>query len=124
MNRYSGYGLSFYLPNPRSEHTFTDANFVSEVEQEKTLPVLVDFWAAWCGPCRVQGPIVEELAKQYAGKAKIGKLDVDQNSATAQKYGILSIPTLLMFQKGQVVWQGIGLQTKESIEAKLQEVAG
>jgi len=107
-----------------SEHTFTDANFVSEVEQEKTLPVLVDFWAAWCGPCRVQGPIVEELAKQYAGKAKIGKLDVDQNSATAQKYGILSIPTLLMFQKGQVVWQGIGLQTKESIEAKLQEVAG
>ncbi len=107
-----------------SEHIFTDANFVSEVEQEKTLPVLVDFWAAWCGPCRVQGPIVEALAEKFGGKAKIGKFDVDQNPIIAQKYGIMSIPTLLMFRNGQVVWQGIGLQSKESIEAKLNEVAG
>ena len=101
---------------------FTDANFNTEVIAADA-PVLVDFWAPWCGPCRVQGPIVEELAVEFAGKpVKIGKMNVDDNMETGQKYGIMSIPTIMIFHRGQVVQQLVGLQTKEKLVAALEAV--
>lgn len=106
-----------------SEHTFTDQNFDQEVIQSTT-PVLVDFWAPWCGPCKMQGPIIEELAGEMAGKnIKIGKLDVDTNQAAAQKYGIMSIPTLAIFKDGEVAETMVGLQSKEALKSKLEYYA-
>jgi thioredoxin 1 len=99
----------------------TDANFKTEVLEEAEKPVLVDFWATWCGPCKVQGPIVAELAELYAGKAKIGAMDVDANPQFSGQFGIMSIPTLMIFKGGKVVWQGIGLHPKEKIEAALKQ---
>jgi thioredoxin 1 len=96
----------------------TDANFADEVEKSD-LPVLIDFWAVWCGPCRMIAPIVEELAGEYQGKAKIGKVDVDNNPMIAGKFGIRSIPTLLIFKGGQVVDQIVGAVPKGSIVDKL-----
>ena len=81
--------------------TFTDDNFEDEV-LKSNVPVLIDFWAIWCGPCRLIAPIVEELANEYEGKAKIGKLDVDSNQQTSIKYGVRSIPTLLLFKDGEL----------------------
>ena len=81
---------------------FTDANFETEV-LNSTMPVLVDFFADWCGPCRTLSPIVEELARDYAGRIKIGKVDVDQNQAIAEKFGIMAIPTLILFKTGKNV---------------------
>ena len=97
----------------------TDANFDQEVLQSD-LPVLVDFWAPWCGPCKLMGPIIEELAKEFEGKVKVVKLNVDENPQTAQKYGIMSIPTLIIFKNGQIAEQLIGLRPKEEISQKLQ----
>jgi thioredoxin 1 len=97
---------------------FTDANFEDEVLSAE-LPVLVDFWADWCGPCKMIAPAVEELATEYAGKAKIGKVDVDSNQTTAAKFGIRSIPSLLIFKGGKVVDQLIGAVPKSAIQAKL-----
>ncbi|MFB1003112.1 MAG: thioredoxin, partial [Bacteroidia bacterium] len=81
---------------------FSDSNFEQEVLNSDT-PVLVDFWAEWCGPCRMIGPLVEELATEYEGKAKIGKMNIDNNPGTPMKYGVRSIPTLLVFKNGEVV---------------------
>lgn len=102
--------------------TFTDDSFENDV-LESDKPVLVDFWAEWCGPCRMVGPVVEELAGEYEGKAKIGKVDVDSNPEVSQKYGIRSIPSLLIFRDGEVVDQIVGAvpkaQLKKQLEAQL-----
>ncbi|MFA5134797.1 MAG: thioredoxin [Patescibacteria group bacterium] len=106
-----------------SEVELTDSNFEQEVLKASG-PVLVDFWAEWCGPCRMQGPIVGELAKDFEGKAKVGKLEVDQNPQTAQRYGVMSIPTLAIFKGGEVAWQGVGLQQKKQLEEELKKAVG
>lgn len=100
---------------------FTDDNFETEVINS-TEPVLIDFWAVWCGPCRMIAPIVEELAAEYEGKIKIGKLDVDENQQTSIKYGVRSIPTLLVFKSGKVVDTIIGAVPKNMIVQKLNAV--
>ncbi|MBM4342014.1 MAG: thioredoxin [Deltaproteobacteria bacterium] len=98
--------------------TFTDNNFQAEVLQSDK-PVLVDFWAVWCGPCRMVGPIVDQLADEYAGRVKVGKVDVDSNQRIAASYHISSIPTLMVFKGGQVVEQVLGAQPKQRIAALL-----
>ena len=100
---------------------FTDDNFESEVLKSDKL-CLVDFWAEWCGPCRMVGPIVEEIAKEYAGKLKVGKLNVDNNSQTAVKYGIMSIPSLLFFNGGKVVEQIVGAVPKKQLVQKIEKI--
>ncbi|KPQ20202.1 MAG: thioredoxin [Algoriphagus marincola HL-49] len=96
----------------------TDANFEEVIKSEK--PILVDFWAEWCGPCKMIGPIVEELAGDYEGKAVIGKVDVDSNPSVAQAFGIRSIPTLLFFKDGQIVDKQVGAVPKAILSQKLE----
>ncbi len=98
-----------------------DENFAAEVLESDT-PVLVDFWAAWCGPCRMVAPIVEELAQEYSGRVKVRKMDVDESQKYAAQFGIRSIPTLLIFKDGKVAGQVIGAVPKQQIQAKLEEV--
>ena len=102
--------------------TLTDANFQSEV-LDSDKPVLVDFWATWCGPCRMIAPIIEELAEEFEGRAVIGKLDVDHNQQVSMQYGIRSIPTLLLFKDGRVVDQLIGVVPKNVLAKKLEALA-
>ena len=103
--------------------TFTDENFDTEV-LGSDVPVLVDFWAVWCGPCRMIAPIIDELAETYAGKAKIGKMNVDENRGVSGRFKITSIPTLLLFKNGQVVQQIVGARPKKDFVSALDSAIG
>ena len=100
--------------------TFGDENFDHEV-LKSGVPVLVDFWAPWCAPCRMVAPAVEELATKYAGQAKIGKLNIDEHQAVPQRYGVMSIPTILVFKNGQPVDQVVGAVPKTHLENMLKK---
>ena len=99
---------------------FTDENIKEIINSGK--PVVIDFWAEWCGPCRMVGPLVEELAKEYDGKVVIGKMDVDENVDTPNKYGIRNIPTLLFFKGGQLVDKQVGAVQKAALVAKVEAI--
>ena len=105
------------------EYKFTDVNFAAEVLQSD-IPVLVDFYADWCGPCKMMAPIIKELAEAYAGKIKIGKLNVDENPNTAVQYKVMSIPTFLLFQNGEKVNAVSGAVPKKELEALLNQMLG
>ena len=98
----------------------TDDNFEKSVLQSDT-PIVVDFWAEWCGPCKMIAPSLEQLANEYVGKFKVGKLNVDDNRATAMKYGVRSIPTLLVFKDGEVAGQLIGAMSKGDLEKRIRD---
>ncbi len=103
-----------------AEITLTDANF-DETISNSDLPILVDFWAPWCGPCRFVGPILSQIAEERADTLKIGKMNVDDNQATAQKFGITSIPTLMLFKDGEAIERIVGALPKPTLEQQLQK---
>ena len=100
----------------------TQENFAREVLQS-SVPVLVDFWAEWCGPCKMIAPILDELADEYEGRVRIGKVNIDEQQGVAAEYGIRAIPTLLLFDKGQVADQIVGLRSKRDLKASFERVA-
>jgi thioredoxin 1 len=102
--------------------TLTDANFKEQVLESLT-PVLVDFWAEWCGPCKMLAPILDDVASDYDGRVKVGKVNVDEHQAVASEYGIRAIPTLLIFKNGQVVEQVVGLKSKRDLKANIEKFA-
>lgn len=99
----------------------TEQNF-DEIIQESKVPVLIDFWAEWCGPCKMLTPVIEELAAEYGGTVKIAKVNVDQQPNLAARYGIRSIPTIIIFRGGEIVEQLVGMQAKEALKAKLDSL--
>ena len=103
------------------ETVFTSANFDADVLGSE-IPVVVDFFATWCGPCRMMAPVIEELAEEYDGKVKIGKLDVDENSDIAARYGVMSIPTIILFKDGEIFSKSVGLQDKEVLKNAIKEM--
>ncbi|HHY86938.1 MAG TPA: thioredoxin [Verrucomicrobia bacterium] len=102
--------------------TLTKENFEKEVLQSAT-PVLVDFWAEWCGPCKAIAPVLDELADEYEGRVRIGKVNIDEEQSIAAEYGIRAIPTLLLFDKGQVADQIVGLRSKRDLKASFDRLA-
>jgi|SRR6185369_9079972 len=103
-----------------SDVTFTDADFKAKVLESK-LPVIVDFWAPWCGPCRMVSPTIDELAKDYEGKLVVGKMNVDENQVPAAQFNVMSIPTVMIFKNGQPVKSIVGAQGKESYKKAIEE---
>lgn len=103
-----------------NEITLTEANFDAEV-LTSSMPVLVDFWAEWCGPCRMLAPTIEELAREYSGTVKVGKVNVDQNTNLAERYGISSIPTIMLFKNGQIIEQTLGVQPKDTLKKMIDK---
>ncbi len=106
-----------------NEKVFTDSNFGNEV-LKSSQPVLVDFWAEWCGPCKMLGPVIERIATANHSKVVVGKMNVDDNPDTPQKYGIQGIPTLLLFKGGEVISQMVGFQSQENIQRNIDEALG
>jgi len=100
---------------------FTDSNF-AELAMKSDKPVLVDFWAEWCGPCRMVGPVVEEIAKEYDGKALIGKVNVDNNPGLAAQFGVRNIPTILFLKNGEIVDKSVGAVPKSALTEKLNKI--
>lgn len=100
---------------------FTDQNFEQEVLKSDK-PTLVDFWAPWCGPCQMMGPVIDELAKEMGNKAKVGKINVDQNPDTASKFGVMSIPSIKIFKDGKVVKEFVGVQNKDNLKVELEKL--
>ncbi len=104
-------------------HEFTDSSFASDVIQSSE-PVLVDFWAPWCGPCRQIAPLIDQIGAQFAGRVKVGKVNIDDNPQAAQQYGIHSIPTLLVFKNGEVTERIVGMPGKAKLESILESSVG
>lgn len=102
-----------------AEVKITRENFENEV-MKSNIPVLIDFWAPWCGPCRMMGPIIEQLAEKYEGKAKVGKINVDEEGELSQAFAVMSIPTIVLIKDGKVVKQVVGVRPKAEVEAMLQ----
>ena len=102
-----------------AELKITRENFENEV-MKSNIPVLIDFWAPWCGPCRMMGPIIEQLAEEYEGKAKVGKVNVDEEGELSQAFGVMSFPTIVLVKDGKVVKQAVGARPKAEVEAMLQ----
>lgn len=101
-----------------AELKITRENFENEV-MKSNIPVLIDFWAPWCGPCRMMGPIIEQLAEEYEGKAKVGKVNVDEEGELSQAFGVMSIPTIVLVKDGKIVKQAVGARPKAEVEAML-----
>jgi thioredoxin len=106
--------------NNMADQTFTDANFQQDVLKSDK-PVVVDFWAPWCGPCKIVSPIIEELAKDYEGKVVIGKLNVDENQQVSGQYSVMSIPTVMLFKNGKPVQALIGAQSKQTYKNEIDK---
>lgn len=102
-----------------AELKITRENFENEV-MKSDIPVLIDFWAPWCGPCRMMGPIIEQLAEEYEGKAKVGKVNVDEEGELSQAFGVMSIPTIVLVKDGKIVKKAVGARPKAEVEAMLQ----
>ena len=102
-----------------AELKITRENFENEV-MKSNIPVLIDFWAPWCGPCRMMGPIIEQMADEYEGKVKVGKVNVDEEGELSQAFGVMSIPTIVLVKDGKIVKQAVGARPKAEVEAMLQ----
>lgn len=103
------------------EMKFTSENFDTEV-LNSDMPAVVDFFATWCGPCKMMAPVIEALAEEYAGRVKIGKLDVDENGDIAARYGVMTIPTIILFRNGEIVTKTIGVQSRDSLKKAIDEM--